>query len=65
MDQDLSALLNSKETSNLEDTLLDTKKLAKFFKNSIKTETDKLVTVNSHLKLSQRAQPEEDENKII
>jgi hypothetical protein len=65
MDQDQSALLSFKETSNLEVTLLDSKKLTKFFKNSTKTETDKLVTVNSHLKLSQRAQPEEDENEII
>ena len=65
MDQDPSALLNSKETSNLEDTLLDFKKPAKFLLNSIKTETDKLVTVNSHLKLFQRAHPEEDENEII
>ena len=65
MDQDPSALLSFKETSNPEVTLLDSKKLTKFFKNSTKTETDKLVTVNSHLKHSQRAQPEEDENKII
>ena len=65
MDQDPSALLSFKETSNLEVTLLDSKKPAKFLQNSIKTETDKLVTVNSHLKHSQRAQPEEDENRII
>ena len=65
MDQDPSALLSFKETSNPEVTLLDSKKPAKFLQKSIKTETDKLVTVNSHLKLFQRAQLEEDENKII
>jgi hypothetical protein len=63
MEEVPSAPARFKETSNLEVTLLDSKKHPKFSINSTKTEMDQLVTVNSHLKLSQRAQPEEDENE--
>jgi len=65
MEEALSALVRFKETSNLEVTSLDSKKHPKFLINSTKMEMDQLVTANSHLKLSQRAQPEEDEHETI
>ena len=54
-----------KETFNLEDSSLDIQKQPKFLLNSTQTETDQLVSVNSHLRLDQRAHPEGDENEII
>ena len=65
MEEDLSALPKFKETFNLEDTLLDSKRHPKFLLNSTQTETDQLVSMNSHLRLNQRAHPEEDEYEII
>jgi hypothetical protein len=64
MDQDPSAQVSSKETSNQEDTSLDTKRPIKFSQNSTKTTMDLLVTVNSLVKLLQKAQQEEGEHDV-
>ena len=65
MEEDQSVHPKFKETFNLEDTSLDSKRHLKFLLNSTQMETDQLVTVNSHPRLNQRAHREEDEYEII
>ena len=57
--------MKSKETFNLEDSSSVTKRPNKFSTNSTKTEMDLSDTVNSLVKLSQRAHPEEDEHDLM
>ena len=65
MEEDLSALMKSKEIFNQEDSSSVTKRLNKFSINSTKMEMDLSDIVNSLVKLSQRAQPEEDEHDVM